>query len=98
MKKKMTFDDLVSIKPGIWVQQKSTKQFFIRMLDKSTHEHQLSVDEMNVCSGGYFNIKTGQIVHASYLIDDAEPQLLKSNHLLEMLLKVKKERRKKRRI
>lgn len=71
----MTFDNLIAIKPGIWIQQTSTKQFFIRMLDESTPEHQLSVDEMNVCSGGFFNITTGQIVHASYLIDDTEPQL-----------------------
>lgn len=88
----MTFDKLRSIKPGIWVKQISTGKFFIRMFDESTPDHQLSVDEMNVCSGGFFDIETGQIVHASHLIDDAKPQFMKSNHLLEALLKRKKER------
>lgn len=67
----MTFDKLRAIEPGTWVKQISTEKFFIRMLDESTPDHQLSVDEMNVCSGGFFNIETGRIYHASHLIDDA---------------------------
>ena len=65
----MKFDELRAIEPGVWVKQKSTGQLFIRMADESSTE--LSVDEMNVCSGGFFNIDTGIITHASYLIDDA---------------------------
>jgi len=66
----MTFDELRVIEPGVWIKQISTEQYFIRMADGSSTD-ELSNDEMNVCSGGFFNIDTGRIIHASHLIDDA---------------------------
>ena len=68
----MTFDELKDLAPGIWVEQCSTYTQFIRVADSENSTQEFSSDETNILSGAFLNTETGVLLHASYLIDDAE--------------------------